>query len=163
MGRKKECLSRFHIVSVLSFETNRRVPITVQIKISPISNRSKDERYAWGAGKRKRQSRDWFKLYIWLVERVAQNFYTNEKADERRTNTIINYFRHSTENYFLLWRYLPTMFFFVVSNSCVLSLNWTSRSLKIGCKGKNANHRRVIHSVTFMLEQTKTDGDDSCS
>ena len=108
--------------------------------------------------KRKRQSRDWFKLYIWLVERVAQNFY-----DERRTNTIIDYFRHSTENYFLLWRYIPTMFFFVVSNSCVLSLNWTSRSLKIGCKGKNANHRRVIHRVTFMLEQTKTDGDDSCS
>ena len=139
-------------------DLNGQSPSKKKCHKEPISNRSKDERYAWGAGKRKRQSRDWFKLYIWLVERVAQNFY-----DERRTNTIIDYFRHSTENYFLLWRYIPTMFFFVVSNSCVLSLNWTSRSLKIGCKGKNANHRRVIHRVTFMLEQTKTDGDDSCN
>lgn len=52
---------------------------------------------------------------------------------------------------------LPTMFFFVVSNSRVCSLNWVSRSLKIGCESKNTKHRyNVCNCEHYQLLYSKT-------
>ena len=59
---------------------------------------SENKWITWCAGKRKWPSRDCIKLCIWLVEKVARVFHTNQRAKLSKINAIADYFRHPIEN-----------------------------------------------------------------
>ena len=66
-----------------------------------MGTQDKSYKTAESAGKRGRPSRDWFKIHIWPVQRMARVFWTNHSEIKQKTTTP-DYFRLSIEICFII-------------------------------------------------------------
>ena len=72
----------------------------------PIRAQSKRRQTTKSAGKRGRPSGNWFRLCIWLVERVVRVSWTNHRAKWSKTNALPDYFWNLLENFsIVVWRF----------------------------------------------------------
>ena len=69
-----------------------------EIIISANQTRENITRIQWKIIQKKKK-RDWFLFWIWMVEKMAQVIWTNQRALQGKPHAILRFFPHSIKNF----------------------------------------------------------------